>query len=208
MGPAVIAVAANTRSGTLVWIDASEAVIVRVEGDRVRLVRVESEVPARHRATGHVRHDPGIRHGGGGSSQTAGEPHRLEHLRQFVEHIVNRLPPGDDLLILGPGTVHERLARRLTESDKHHGRQRDIACEASPPLTDGQLVARLRRFSGVEPRRHTVGAHRWVKPSARRSSDEANGPPHRVAVKGRRDREPAPEEWGQGQGRRSDASHE
>lgn len=98
-----------TQPSTLVWIDAREAVIVRWQHDRPRLERVESEVPAHHRATGHVRHDPGVRHGGGGPPQTAGEPHRLEHLDRFVEQIANRLPPGDDLLILGPGTVRERL---------------------------------------------------------------------------------------------------
>jgi hypothetical protein len=156
------------RSCTLVWIDAREAVIVRAQGDRFHLERLESEVPAHHRATGHVRHDPTVRHGGG-SPQDAGEPHRTEHLNRFVEEVAERLRVADGLLIIGPGTVHERLARHLSESDAHHGRDRDIVCETSAPMTDRQLIARSRRFAGIEPRRHTVGAYRWSqrRPSGR-----------------------------------------
>jgi hypothetical protein len=176
------------RSSALVWIDAREAVIIHVQGDRAPIERVESDVPAHHRATGHVRHDPAVRHGGGGSPQSAGEPHRIEHLNRFVGDIANRLAAGDDLLILGPGTVHERLARQLSEGDERHGRIRDIACEASPPMTDRQLVARLRRFAGVEPRRRTVGAYRWSEPSGYRPSGQAHLPPRRVASKPPRER--------------------
>jgi hypothetical protein len=181
MGAVMTIDKADARSSTLVWIDAKEAVIVRLEGGRGRIERVDSEVPAHHRATGHVRHDPGIRHGGGGP-QTAGEPHRLEHQNRFVGDIANRLAL-DDLLILGPGTVHERLARQLSQGDGHHGRHRDIRCEATPPLTDRQLIARLRAFAGVEPRRHTVGAYRWSERSGHRPSGQEDLPPRRVVSK-------------------------
>jgi hypothetical protein len=178
----------EARPVTLVWIDAAEAVIVRLRGSDTRLERVESEVPAHHRATGHVRHDPAVRHGGGGSPQTAGEPHRIEHLKRFVAEIASRLPPDDTLLILGPGTVHERLARDLSESDAHFGRHRDIACEASGALTDRQLIARLRRFAGAEPRRRTVGAYRWSLPPTHRPSGQPVLLTHRVAAKAPRNR--------------------
>ena len=111
-----------TRPSTLVWIDAREAVIVRWQDEEAQLERLDSEVPAHHRSTGHVRHDPGIRHGGGGAAQTAGEPHRIEHLGRFVEGIADRLGPDDDLLIIGPGTVRERLEHRVRAMDEHQGR--------------------------------------------------------------------------------------
>ena len=177
-----------TRPSTLVWIDGREAIIVRWQDDRARLERVESEVPAHRRATGHVRHDPAVRHGGGGSPQSAGEPHRLAHLERFVVEIANRLAPDDDLLIIGPGTVHERLDRHVLESDRHHRRHRDIACEASQPLTDRQLIARLRTFAGAETRRRTVGAHRGSEPPAHRASGQAQPPPRRSAQKPPRER--------------------
>ena len=170
---------------TLVWIDAREAIIVRSAGEPPE--RVESDVPPRHRTAGHVRHDPGIRHGGG-MRQDAGEPHRLEHLDRFVAEIAERLPPASDVLILGPGTVRERLERRVRALDSRLKRSREIRCEASRRLTDPQLVARLRSAAGQAPYRRTVGAYRWTEPLLR----PASGPivPRRVAAKRRRDRRP------------------
>jgi hypothetical protein len=188
MGALMTTEADDHRARTLVWIDAREAVIVRLQGGRARSERVQSEVPAHRRATGHIRHDPGMRHGGGGGPQTAGEPHRIEHLNRFVADIANRLAADDDLLILGPGTVHERLARQLSESDEHHGRHRDISCQTSPPLTDRQLIALLRRSAGVEPRRQTVGAYRWNERPGHRPSGQLDLPPRRVVSKPPRQR--------------------
>lgn len=168
---------------TLVWIDSREALIVRWLNGQVRLERLESEVPAHHRATGHVRHDPVFRHGGGGAPQTAGEPHRLEHLNRFLDEIAHHVQAGDDVLILGPGTVHERLERQLAQRDAHHRRQRRIVCEASPPLTDHQLIARLRGFAGVEIRRRTVGAYRWAGVPPQGRSGRPQLPPRRVVDK-------------------------
>jgi hypothetical protein len=148
---------------TLVWIDAREAKIVRLRRGRAYLVRLTSDVPAHHRATGRVRHDPLVRHGGGGRPQTAGEPRRLEHLDRFVAKVTDRLADDGDVLVSGPGTVRERLVCRLRAGDEHHGRQRTISCEASRRLTDRQLVALLYRAMGVEPRRNTVGAYRWSR---------------------------------------------
>ncbi len=181
------------RASTLVWIDAREAVIVRMQGDRAYVERVESEVPAHHRATGHVRHDPAVRHGGGGSPQSAGEPHRIEHLNRFVGDIANRLA-DDDLLVLGPGTVHERLARHLSEGDGHHGLHRVIDCEASPRLTDRQLIARLRRLSGGEPRKRSVGAYRWSERPGHRPSGQVHLPRRVVDKPPPERRHVAPEE--------------
>jgi hypothetical protein len=172
-----------TRPSTLVWIDAREAVIVRWQEGRAGVERLASDVPAHHRSTGHVRHDPAVRQGGGGPPQTAGEPHRLEHLGQFIEEVASRLAPDDDLLILGPGTVHEHLERLIRERDQHHGRHRDMTCEASPPLTDRQLIARLRHMAGEDPRRRTVGAYRWSEPTLQRESGQVQVRPRRVVEK-------------------------
>jgi len=172
-----------TRPSTLVWIDARGAVIVRWRGNRARVEREESIVPDHHRATGHVRHDPAVRHGGGGAPQTADEPHRLEHLARFVDQVASRLPPDDDLVILGPGTVREHLERHVRETDERHGRSRGISCEASPRLTDRQLIARVRHTAGADPLRRTVGAYRWTDAPTRRPSDGAQRLPRRVVEK-------------------------
>ena len=145
-----------TRSSTLVWIDARKAVVVRLADGAVEVERFLSDVPAHHHGTGHVRYDPAVRHGGG-RPQTAGEPHRLEHLKRFVDQIAEYADTDDDLMILGPGGVHERLARRVRESDRGRRRTRIVTSRTAPPATDGQLVAQLRLFAGAAPRRRVVG---------------------------------------------------
>lgn len=135
---------ATERQLTLVWIDSRDAFVVR-SGDRAQEVEtLTSEVPAHHRSTGHVRHDPGVRHGGGGPPQTAGEPHRLEHLARFLDAVAERIAAEDDVLVIGPGTVRTRLARRLREEDERRPSGRAVHTEASARLTSRQLVARLR----------------------------------------------------------------
>lgn len=149
------------RSMALVWIDSREAIIVRLIGDRAAVRRVRSDVPAHRRSTGHVRHDPGTRHGGG-HDQTAGETRRLEHLASFVNAVAAGLPDDADLLVLGPGSVRERLARRLRSIDGSRAIPRRIDSLAAPRLTERQLIARLRRQLGQEPRHYTVGRYRWT----------------------------------------------
>ena len=171
------------RSWAVVWIDSQEATIGRWVEGRPRIERIHSDVPAHHRATGHVRHDPAIRHGGGGSApQTAGDPRRLEHLARYLDGVARRLPDDEDLAILGPGTVREHLEHLVGEADAHHRRERTIVCEASAPLSDRQLVARLRRLVGADPVRGTVGAYRWTGSQTRTGSGRVR-PPRRVLRK-------------------------
>lgn len=54
IGQAVDRGSATATAVTLVWIDAREAILVRRVDGASRYDRVESEVPAHHRATGHV----------------------------------------------------------------------------------------------------------------------------------------------------------
>lgn len=181
-----------TRSSTIVWIDARQAIIVRWHDAEARLERIESDVPAHHRATGHVRHDATV-HPGGGAPKSAGEPRRLEHLAQFLDAVAGRLPEADDLFVLGPGIVPERLQHLVTEHDRHHGRDRAVTVEASPPLTDRQLVARLRHLSGTDARRQTLGAYRWSEPLSGGGKGQAILEPRRVTAKPSRrpDRSPS-----------------
>jgi hypothetical protein len=145
------------RAGALVWIDAREAVIVRWVDGASSVERLESDVPAHRRSTGHVRHDPMTRHGGGGSSQTAGEPRRLEHLDRFVDDVAERLAGDEDIVLVGHGTVHERLDARLREIDAQGRRVRPISVRPADRLTERQLIAKLREHLGVGARRRRVG---------------------------------------------------
>jgi len=170
------------RRCTLVWIDAREAVIVHWHDDRADLERLASDVPPHHRSTGHVRHDPTVRHGGGGAAQSD-EPRRLEHLARFVDDVAGRLPPGDSLLLLGPGTVRCHLERLVRDMDERDERVRAITSEASPRRTDRQLAERLREHIGLEARRRTFGAYRWSGLRTDHPSDPVRIVPRRVVEK-------------------------
>ncbi|MBI2781373.1 MAG: hypothetical protein HYX55_06215 [Chloroflexi bacterium] len=148
----------HERLVTLVWIDAREARIVRWADESAHVERLESDVPSHRQSSGQVRHDPRVRPGGGGgSAATSGEPRRLEHLARFLEAVADRVPDGD-LQLIGPGTVHEHLARVVRDADPRGIRHIETA--ASAPLTDRQLIARLRRLVGHEPRRRTIARRR------------------------------------------------
>ena len=140
-------------SGVLVWIDAETAVVIRWGGGAPSIERHVSDVPAHHRGTEHVRYDPRTRHGGGGGWQAAEERRRIEHLDRFVAGIAGGLDRDEDVIVMGPGTVHERLGALLRERDAGHRRTRPIDVRTSERRTDRQLVAQLRAHLCAGPRR-------------------------------------------------------
>ncbi len=137
---------------TLVWIDSEEAIIVRW-ADRATVERIRSDVPGRHRSTPHVRIDPTTRHGGGGASADVAERARRDHLRTFLDDVTGHVPDGDDVTVVGPGIVRERLERNLRAEDRRHGRRRHVHSAAAERLTEQELVAHVRALAGDAPRR-------------------------------------------------------
>jgi len=138
----------TTEPRTLVWIDADRAIIVRWDGAPA-LTRVESEVPKHRRLGGMVRRDADLR--------TRGSPppdrHREEHMRQYLRTVADVLVGTDDLEVIGPGTVHEHLATLLRDEDRVHGRTRTVLASRAGPLTEAQLIARVRIAAGDPPKR-------------------------------------------------------
>ena len=138
----------TTEPRTLVWIDSQHAHIVRWDGS-AKVTDLESEVPPHRRLGGHVSRDSELRTMG----SPAPDPHRLEHLRQYLRQVADRLEPTDAIEVIGPGTVHEHLADLLTQEDRHHGRSRVVLAGAAGPLSEPQLIARVRTAAGDPPRR-------------------------------------------------------
>jgi hypothetical protein len=132
---------------TLVWIDSEEAIIVRW-ADRATVERVRSEEPAPHRSTGHMQPDRAVGHGSGGASADAAERARHE--------VATHLPEADDVTVVGPGIVRERLERNLRADDRRHGRRRHVHSAAAERLTEQELVARVRALAGDAPPRRGV----------------------------------------------------
>ena len=129
-----------------------EATIVRARDDRFPVEHVGSDVPVHHRSTGHVRHDPTIRHGGG-RDQHADEPRRAEHLGQFLADVARRLDGEPDVVIVGPGEVREHLARLVRGPAGFGSPDVLVHTEPASRMTDRQLIALLRELNGHTPRR-------------------------------------------------------
>jgi len=173
---------AEPTAWTVIWIDSQEAILARWQDGRPEVEHLRSDVPAHHRTTGHVRHDPTVRHGGGGPGQSAADARRLEHLARFLDQVGARLPETDGVAILGPGPVAEQFERQVRDADAHHRRVRPVTREPIGLQTERQLIARLRRLVGEPPVRRSVGAYRWSGPQ-RRSDSGTTRPPRRVVEK-------------------------
>ncbi len=143
---------------TAVWVDARSAIVVRWSAGVLESRHFESQVPTHHRSTMGVSAPGGERHGGTGP-RSAGESHRLEHLRAFLAEVRAALP-DDDLLLVGDGVVVERLAASVLEDDAVHGRSRRVELRRQARPTEPQLQAALVSFAGSPPRRQRPRATR------------------------------------------------
>ena len=140
--------AITTQQTTGVWISASSATILRwgAEGVTIR-EHVESAVPGRHRSTGRPPTE----------DHPAGEGHRDEHIRAFFAQVGAITPTEDDLLLVGDGEVVEHFAAEIRTQDHGRGPARRIVVEKSGPMTEPQLLARIRAFAGSPARRTLPG---------------------------------------------------
>jgi hypothetical protein len=156
------------RPVTLVWLDADEAILLRSEGpagtgaDLPGIRRIRSAVPPHRRATGHDHHDPRIRSGGGADPDDLAERRREHLLAAYLREVSGLVPPGDRVVVIGPGPVHGRFAAELRAADLRHRRTRPVEAEPAGPQTERQLRARLRELAGIAPERRlpaNAGSH-------------------------------------------------
>jgi hypothetical protein len=128
---------------TGVWISATSATVIRWGPQSSLRHRIVSTVPGRHRSTGRPPTE----------AHPAGEGHRDEHMRTFFGEVARSLAGEDDLLLVGDGEVVEHFAEYVRALDPRPGQPRRIEIEKSGPVTDRQLLARLRSFAGAPARR-------------------------------------------------------
>jgi hypothetical protein len=127
-----------------VWISADSATVLRWSPELTVRHRIDSRVPGRHRSTGRP---PTEKH-------PASEGYRDEHMRTFFLQVTRALPIEDDVLLVGDGEVVEHFAEQVRADDDSHGRKRRIEVEKGGPLTERQLLARVRTFAGSPAKRH------------------------------------------------------
>jgi thiamine phosphate synthase YjbQ (UPF0047 family) len=134
----------TTGRTTGVWISAASATILEWGPDGVTIrERIDSLVPGRHRSTGRPPTE----------DHPAGEGHRDEHMRAFFAQISAKVPVDNDLLLVGDGEVVEHFARQIEAQDRGRNSTRRVEIEKSGPMTEPQLLARIRDFAGAPARR-------------------------------------------------------
>jgi hypothetical protein len=129
---------------TGVWISAASATVLRWAPDGVvSRQQIESLVPGRHRSTGRPPTE----------DNPAGEGHRDERMRVFFAQINAAVAIEDDLLLVGDGEVVDHFAEQVRAHDRDHNTQRRIGLAKSGPMSEPQLIARIREFAGSPARR-------------------------------------------------------
>ena len=146
----------ETAAGSAVWVDGTRAVVVRWVGHAI-VDHVEDDVPSRHRSTGHIRHDPAVRHGGGGIVAEQVERDRMRHRAAHLRRVAALVPVTGPVLVLGPGSARLELEHAVAAADRRCRRDRSVWSEASGRLTDRELIARLRASIGASADRRVVG---------------------------------------------------
>ena len=129
---------------TGVWMTADSATVLSWSPELTVRHSIASTVPGRHRSTGRPPTE----------GPSRGEGHRDEHMRTFLADVAKVLPVEDDLLLVGDGEVVEHFANHVRIDDDKHGRERRIQVEKSGPITERQLLARIRTFAGSPAKRY------------------------------------------------------
>jgi hypothetical protein len=142
----------------VIWVDGRQAIVAFWVGYPI-VSAFAADIPARHRSTGHLRHDPAVRHGGGGVPDDRIARERAGHVARHLGRVAGAVPTTGPVLVLGPGELGEMLGARLRTADRRAHRQRPVDVKASGPLTERQLVARLRVLAGAPPKRRVVSDH-------------------------------------------------
>ena len=74
-------------------------------------------------------------------------------MRTFFAQVGAVVPLEDDLLLVGDGEVVDHFAHQIQAHDDGRGAARRIEVEKSGPMTEPQLLARMRAFAGSPARR-------------------------------------------------------
>lgn len=74
-------------------------------------------------------------------------------MRVFFARVLAAVSADDDVLLVGDGEVVEHFADEIRAGDHSRGAMRRIGIEKSGPMTERQLLARVREFAGSPAKR-------------------------------------------------------
>jgi len=128
-----------------VWIDHATARLVELGNGSPKFISYASEVEPRHRFRAHPD-VPRPWHIAGGTERRD-QNRREEQLKHFYDRVIESLWQADAILLIGPGEAKRELLGRMEQ--KGSLRARVLQTETASRMTDGQFLARMRRFAAT-----------------------------------------------------------
>ena len=132
---------------TGIWVSSPSALILRWGPETGVTFRqeIKSEVEPHRRATGRPPF----------TEKPSNDHKHDEQMRAFFAQIIALLPAEDDVLLVGDGEVVGHLGQAITSHEHGRPKARRLEVVKSKPLTEPQLLARIREFAGLPAARIT-----------------------------------------------------
>ncbi len=119
-----------------IWVDHTNAWIVRYDKGVETILKIESQV------------DPRVKHTGGSHEARVShhkiEGRRYEHAQKFYHEIISKIGAVDDFVLMGPGSAKTELKKNIARNKSLAEKLRDTF--AADHMTDRQIAARVREF--------------------------------------------------------------
>lgn len=144
---------------TGVWIDQQRASVVILTDGRVKMIRFLSGVEKHVRPSGGPRHKPphGPEHIANNKEL---ESERSQALDCFYGGVTDALRSADRIYLFGPGQAKHELEKLILRSEVLA--PRIMAVHAEDKMTDEQIIAKVRAFYGMQPKRFGMHNRRPV----------------------------------------------
>ncbi len=126
----------STKKLAGIWIDHTNAWIVRYDKGKETIEKIESQLESRVKETGGSRMSRVPHH--------KIEARRREHAKQFYQEVVSRIGDVDGLLLMGPSSAKLEFKKCLARSKSLSEKLRDTV--PADHMTDGQIAARVREY--------------------------------------------------------------
>jgi len=133
-----------------VWIDHARATIIWVDDGQIDVEHIESGVKPGRRLAGESRFNAALGPQDLASDGRIGEGRR-EHVRIFLDRVLDAVAGATEIVLLGRGMLKSRVGERIGKSQAMAARLDDVI-EANP-MTERQVVIRVREYYGTTPRR-------------------------------------------------------
>jgi len=127
-----------------IWIDHAQAQIVQMENGQRHSVRtIESFAEPRHRTTGQT----GVPLPGhlGCNTESHDRNRRAGELNRFYDQVIEAIPEGAELVVMGPGFAKRDFLKRLRLDPELDSRI--LRVQTSSKLSVNQIVAELRKVT-------------------------------------------------------------